>query len=188
MVVIVANGNKLEYSAHRLHCKLIEINFGLKNNTSIFIKKEIKMEITEDWLYKNATESSILRGREIYQNQMVRPMRVERGFVATVYGSEDYEIVFRKGTNDFSVSCSCPYSFEGVCKHIVAVTLGILENVIEESPQGVKNGLSDLEKSLDANFFENYYERASEDLKAEFPRERLETNNSLRMRFLQALR
>jgi len=146
------------------------------------------MEITEDWLYKNATESSIKRGRDIYRNQMIRPMRVEHGFVATVYGSDDYEINFRKGKDDFSVTCSCPYSFEGVCKHIVAVTLGILENVIEESPQAVKNGLSDLEKSLDVDFFKNYYEGASELIKAEFPRERLEVNNSLRMRFLQALR
>jgi len=146
------------------------------------------MDITEDWLYENATERSIIKGREIYQSQMIRPMRVEHGFVATVYGSEDYEVNFRKEKDDFSTSCSCPYSFKGVCKHIVAVTLGILENVIEESPQAVKNGLSDLEKSLDINFFENYYEGASEDLKIEFPRERLEKNNSLRMRFLQALR
>ena len=146
------------------------------------------MEITEDWLYKNATETSLNRGREIYRNQMIRPMRIEHGFVATVYGSEDYEINFRKAKDDFSVTCSCPYSFEGVCKHIVAVTLGILENVIEESPQAVKNGLSDLEKSLDVDFFKNYYEDASEELKAEFPRERLQVNNSLRMRFLQALR
>ena len=146
------------------------------------------MDITEDWLYKNATETSITRGREIYRNQLIRPMRVEDGFVATVYGSEDYEINFRKRKTGFGVTCSCPYSLEGVCKHIVAVTLGILENVIEESPQAVKNGLSDLEKSLDADFFENYYEMASEELKVEFPRERLEQNNSLRMRFLQALR
>ncbi len=146
------------------------------------------MEITEDWLYKNATETSIKRGREIYRTQMIRPMRVEHGFVATVYGSEDYEINFRKKKDSFNVTCSCPYSLEGVCKHIVAVTLGILEDVIEESPQAVKNGLSDLEKSLDVDFFENYYEGVSAALKAEFPRERLEQNNSLRMRFLQALR
>ncbi len=146
------------------------------------------MEITEDWLYKNATESSIKRGREIYRTQMIRPMRVEHGFVAKVYGSADYEINFKEGKDDFNVTCSCLYSFEGVCKHIVAVTLGILENAIEESPQAVKNGLSDLEKSLDARFFEKYYEEASEKMKAEFPRERLEQNNSLRMRFLQALR
>ena len=146
------------------------------------------MEITEDWLYENATESSIKRGRDIYQNQMIRPMRVEHGFVATVYGSEDYEINFTKKKDEFSVTCTCPYSLEGVCKHIVAATFGILENVIEESPQAVKNGLSDLEKSLDVDFFKNYYDEASEELKAEFPRERLEMNNSLRMRFLQALR
>ncbi len=146
------------------------------------------MEITEDWLYQNATETSLKRGREIYRTQMIRPMRVEHGFVATVYGSEDYEINFRREKDDFKVTCSCPYSFDGVCKHIVAVTLGILENVIEESPQAVKNGLSDLEKSLDVDFFAHYYEGASEKLKKEFPRERLELNNSLRMRFLQALR
>lgn len=146
------------------------------------------MEITEDWLYQNATENSLKRGRDIYRNQMIRPMRVEDGFVATVYGSDDYEVVFQKKNTGFRVTCSCPYSLKGICKHIVAVALGILENEIEESPQAVKNGLSDLEKSLDNNFFENYYDGANEEVKVEFPRERLEQNNSLRMRFLQALR
>ncbi|MGK0363697.1 MAG: putative Zn finger protein [Saprospiraceae bacterium] len=146
------------------------------------------MDITEDWLYINATESSLKRGREIYRNQMIRPMRVEDGFVAMVYGAVDYEVYFRKRKTGFGVTCSCPYSFDGVCKHIVAVTLGILENVIEESPQAVKNGLSDLEKSLDVDFFEKYYEGVKDEVKAEFPREKLEHNNSLRMQFLQALR
>lgn len=87
---------------------------------------------TEASLRRNATDQSWARGQDYYRGgavtQIVRrpiPTGGDR-ITATVEGSEanDYRVLLtcdRGGLT--SATCSCPYDYEGWCKHIIAVGL-----------------------------------------------------------------
>jgi len=54
--------------------------------------------------------------------------RIEDGrLVAWVSGAEKYVTTVRRdGQGDFDYTCTCPYEYEGTCKHVVAVLLAAL--------------------------------------------------------------
>jgi uncharacterized Zn finger protein len=95
---------------------------------------------SETTLRRQATAQSFERGEDYYQSGAVGHLQ-QRGNVlqAEVEGSEaePYTVCLTFDDEGLtSADCSCPYSFEGWCKHIVATALACLREPesIEERP------------------------------------------------------
>jgi uncharacterized Zn finger protein len=82
--------------------------------------------ITEGLILSKVTEKSFERGQDYYESGMVESV-VRRGsrLFAEVLGSEEdpYHVGVAFQEDDFRASCTCPYDWEGYCKHVVAVLL-----------------------------------------------------------------
>lgn len=78
-------------------------------------------------LLENVTQTIYERGREYFEKEAVKDLRLEENQVlAKVEGREDYsvEISFKKGA--LGADCDCPYMLqteEEYCKHIMAVAI-----------------------------------------------------------------
>ena len=89
------------------------------------------MAITQNWLKSNATESSYERGEDY--KEAVRKLKKEGNtYKAKVDGSETYKVKIVDAPNRIQAVCSCPYDYEGICKHIVAVGLNIISGNFKE--------------------------------------------------------
>ncbi len=76
-----------------------------------------------------STEASFERGEEYYMEDRVMSPRISRSAVtATVTGTHQYAVNVSLRPGKRSYSCTCPYDYEGVCKHIVAVLLYVMDN------------------------------------------------------------
>ena len=111
----------------------------------------MKSVVTGDAILKKVREKSFERGRSYYESGMVESV-VHRGnrLFAEVMGSECdpyyVNVTFQEG--DFSALCSCPYDWEGYCKHIVAV---LLTWVHDRGLVVVRAPIEDLLLKLDAD-------------------------------------
>jgi uncharacterized Zn finger protein len=83
--------------------------------------------ISEKFIRQNSTNVSYQRGQDYYdQDAVISLWQRGQNLQALVQGSEvkPYRVsVDFIGENIKGVSCSCPYAYEGWCKHIVAVLL-----------------------------------------------------------------
>src|SRR5215813_15271393 len=77
-------------------------------------------------LLQAAGERSYSRGLEYVG--AVRDLQIGAGEItATVYGTDEYEIVLDLDADGVAGECSCPYGQEGFfCKHLVAAGLTVL--------------------------------------------------------------
>ncbi len=84
-------------------------------------------EITENIIRELATISSYLRGIEYFENGEVDRVWIENGkYNAYVQGAELYKVTISGKKGNIQATCSCPYDWEGICKHAVAVMLTVL--------------------------------------------------------------
>ncbi|MFW5873710.1 MAG: SWIM zinc finger family protein [Bacillota bacterium] len=83
------------------------------------------MKLDRDFLQGISTEKSWNRGLNYYQSGRVLEAKIEGNtFKAEVMGnSYPYYQVEIDTKPPIQASCSCPYDFEGVCKHIIAAGL-----------------------------------------------------------------
>jgi uncharacterized Zn finger protein len=90
------------------------------------------MAITKNWLKKVANAKSFSRGEDYY-DEVADLTKIGNVYSAVVYGTEEYEVTITDfPTSDPSADCDCPYDLDGVCKHIVAVGLNIIDGNFEE--------------------------------------------------------
>lgn len=89
-------------------------------------------EITEQQIHDRCTEQSYSRGLDYFlYGAIENPILIENTLISMCEGSE-YEpyivtVKFRpKGIA--STDCSCPYDYEGDCKHIIALLLTYTES------------------------------------------------------------
>jgi uncharacterized Zn finger protein len=84
-------------------------------------------KITEGAIRYNASPQSIARGETYYQNGAVSALTLRGSTLqAEVKGKEPKPYRVRlsfEGQSITEVTCTCPYSFEGWCKHAVATLL-----------------------------------------------------------------
>lgn len=90
-----------------------------------------KFEFSEHELREQCTEKVYARGEQMFRDGMVLSLAWNgETLCAEVQGSDDepYSLFvdFSNGAPD-SAECSCPYDWDGWCKHIVAALLLLLE-------------------------------------------------------------
>lgn len=102
---------------------------------------------------EHTTDKVYPRALDLYERERV-VQRVRRGDVvdAAVWGSDVEPYRVRVGVADggrgvSSVSCTCPYSFEGWCKHVGAVVLSLVEMPLSVE---VRPALAETLAALDA--------------------------------------
>ena len=84
--------------------------------------------VTRQILRHLANDNSFRRGETYYDEGSVTKLRREAdAFLATVRGSRNYRVTLRLATAGPVFDCSCPYEFDGICKHAVALSLAVLD-------------------------------------------------------------
>lgn len=82
---------------------------------------------TREYLQSLATAASFSRGKDYFRSQSVgRIAREGDKFTAKVHGSYPYKVQLLLRPGGAKLKCSCPYDFEGICKHAVALGLAVL--------------------------------------------------------------
>ncbi len=83
---------------------------------------------TRQTLRRLANATSFTRGQDYYDEGHVSKLRREgNDFHATIQGSRSYRVVLHLAGAEPEFTCSCPYAFDGICKHSVALGLAVLD-------------------------------------------------------------
>lgn len=93
------------------------------------------MEITTELLQSLSTAQSFERGENLYDDLCVDYLtRKGSQFMGKVEGARLYSVQVDLAGERFSATCTCPYSgeFAGLCKHIIAVGISIIEGEYDE--------------------------------------------------------
>ncbi len=85
--------------------------------------------LTRKALQSLATATSFSRGEDYLRAGSVgRITRQGDQFQATVHGTYPYKVqLMLKAGGEARLKCNCPYDFEGICKHEVALGLAVIE-------------------------------------------------------------
>ncbi|MEK7250166.1 MAG: SWIM zinc finger family protein [Bacteroidota bacterium] len=88
------------------------------------------MNITLQLIQEIAEPNIVSRGRKYFQQHRVTLEEVTDSFVfAYVQGSDTYEVELFEDELDFDATCTCPYDWNGYCKHVVAAMFATMEEV-----------------------------------------------------------
>ncbi len=84
-----------------------------------------------------ATDNSYYRGEQYLRAGRVRKLVIDdHTYRAHVHGTHRYVVEIRGDGAQLECGCTCPYDWGGICKHIVAVMLSILQR--EQSDQKIE--------------------------------------------------
>lgn len=109
---------------------------------------------------KYFSQEILRRGYSYYKNGKVKEIiKNNNNYVATVKGTEDYQVKITIKDKEYDMECTCPYAEEDNCKHMAAVlyclknnNIPIKENIIKiESKE-----LTDFDK-ITTTFKKEYY-------------------------------
>jgi uncharacterized Zn finger protein len=88
------------------------------------------MVITEAQIRRLATAQSYEKGENYYTSQRVSDLQMRGDVLTAQVAGTDYEpyrvTVHLAGNRIGETACTCPYDYEGACKHIVAVLLAYM--------------------------------------------------------------
>ena len=83
---------------------------------------------TRQSLRKLANANSFARGENLYDEGSLSKLRREGdAFHAVVQGSRSYRVQLRLAPAGPEFTCTCPYDWDGICKHSVALGLAVLD-------------------------------------------------------------
>ncbi|MBI3600052.1 MAG: SWIM zinc finger family protein [Nitrospinae bacterium] len=97
--------------------------------------------ITKEIIHSLASRSSLDKGYEYYECGAVKKVWIEGdSYNASVEGSELYKVTISERNGEIMTSCSCPYDWGGICKHVVAAMLYICsDNTIKEYKKDIED-------------------------------------------------
>ncbi|QMW03220.1 SWIM zinc finger family protein [Spirosoma foliorum] len=133
-------------------------------------------------LQQLANATSFSRGEDYFYNNAVRRIkRAGNTFTGKVEGSELYEVSLTLSHLNSEFDCSCPYYYEGICKHCVAFGLAVIDQFgpvvqLVDSPTIPDQPLVSLEE---------VWHQTSTDQKINFLRQLLEKQPELQVQFAQ---
>ena len=86
--------------------------------------------LTKMLLLQLANSTSYNRGEDYFYNHHVRHVtRSENTFTGQVEGSERYDVSLTLTESGADFTCTCPYDFDGICKHSVAFGLAVIDQL-----------------------------------------------------------
>ena len=145
------------------------------------------MAITKQWLKKAANAQSYSKG-ESYYDDVDDLIKKGDSYTAIVSGTDDYEVTITDQTEgEPSSFCDCPYNFDGICKHIVAVGLNIIDGKFDEDEEAETDLPYDKEaaKLPTTTFYDAFFLKKEESLRAAFLRQLFANEDKLRRQFYE---
>jgi hypothetical protein len=149
--------------------------------------------LTQNWIQNQATAQSYARGRG-YTGEVSQLIKQGDIYTATVNGTSRYKVKIIQNQYDIEAHCSCPYDSEGICKHVVAVSLNILNGHFKEIPLQI-NALTsedeyeepDFEEELNSiqHFYDKTFLKARATQQESFLRAAFAEDKDLCKRFLE---
>ena len=83
---------------------------------------------TRQTLRRLANANSFQRGQDDDdEGNLTKLCREADGFYASVRGSRSCRVALRLAAVGLEFGCNCPYAFDGICKHSVALGLAVLD-------------------------------------------------------------
>jgi non-specific serine/threonine protein kinase len=102
------------------------------------------MEITHQTILRMATPATIHKGERYYLQGRVKLLKSSSDAVsAIVRGTRPYSVTLEKKGRSLQTSCTCPFTWGGECKHVVAVMYALLKR-----PQSLQTHDSPLLREL----------------------------------------
>ena len=96
--------------------------------SAYFAAKIVSEMLTKTLLKQLATTTSYSRGESYFDSDSVRKIKRDGNvFVGKVDGSQRYAVLLTLTPTGPEFHCSCPYVYEGLCKHSVAFGLAVLD-------------------------------------------------------------
>ena len=127
------------------------------------------MTVSEDTVRDLCTDAVYERGETYLAERRIRQLsRFDETITAVGSGSRDYDLTLDLSSEGFDPQCSCPYDGPGICKHAVAVLLGLSDHLLDDESERIDSVL----------------EQADPDELRSFLREELAIDPALQDRFL----
>ena len=96
---------------------------------------------TREYLQSLATATVFSRGKDYFRSKSVgRITRAGDQFTAKVHGSYPYKVQLTLRPGGAKLKCNCPYDFDGICKHAVALGLAVLASLAAARTAQVQAG------------------------------------------------
>ena len=131
-----------------------------------------------------ATPRSFERGQDYYEEGAVRQLTYDgEQFTARVHGSYHYRVTIGGSPDAPQLHCTCPYDYGGICKHLVAVGLAILEGEAETEATLYEEATAIEESTRSSVPFSELFEQTTDPVKLRFLRQLLDGSAALRAQF-----
>jgi len=133
------------------------------------------LKLTVGKIRSLCTDESFRRGVEYFREGRVHNVQLSSGKVTSVVeGNRSYRVSVKLLHQATDASCTCPYDFEGYCKHIVATLLAVAEDYERLAK----------EASEEDQRFSSILESSTEEQLKDFLRRETESDDSLKKHFL----
>lgn len=133
-----------------------------------------------DNIMELANDASFIKGEDYYNSGRVKKI-IKTGniFEGTVRGTSNYTVTLDISDNDLHFQCTCPYDFEGICKHSVAFALAVLNGKYSNAP-----GIIPGQDKMSAEEFKKIFNAADAQKKQGFLKQLLDKDTDLQSQFI----
>ncbi|MFN7116665.1 MAG: SWIM zinc finger domain-containing protein [Saprospiraceae bacterium] len=147
------------------------------------------MAFNKNWLRTMAESAVFQRGEDIYRAQPIKVNKDGAIYTAKVWGTARYEVVINLEEEEPICSCTCPYDYGDICKHIVAVGLAIIDNKVHtnnRTPDFIED--AEIEETPEPDFYRTVFLEAKLSTQAAFLKQLFEKNTAIREQFLHFIK
>ena len=143
-----------------------------------------------NWIYSEASSTILERGRSYRQYVSELKYNADEGkWTAVVSGTRRYDVE-DLGEGDYNGECECPYDWENVCKHIVAVAYEIADAKQEAITVKKATVLPNIEAThlpndVATDFYENLFLKMSLNTQTAFLKQLFTQNEAIRNQFVK---
>jgi hypothetical protein len=144
---------------------------------------------SRDQLKEQANRSSYERGLNYFNTGCVKNV-IKSGnvFEGKVRGSSLYKVKLEVAGKELFFECSCPYDYDGICKHAVALGLAVIDqNYTEEQRATIVEDAIVVSDQPADELFLTYFSKVDQASKNDFLLALLSRNADLRAQFLHFL-
>ena len=147
----------------------------------------VKPLFTRKQLKDLASQASFDRGVAYYNAGNVRQViRRENSFEGKVSGSSRYRVQLEVKASNLRFECNCPYDYEGICKHAVALGLAVISGDYQSEARWIDAEEAMLVEADNPEAgFAAAFEQASPAIKLDFLAATLAKDETLRAQFVR---
>lgn len=145
--------------------------------------------ISQDQLKELANQASYERGLAYFKSGSVKNV-IRRGnvFAGKVRGASLYQVELEVAGEELLFECSCPYDYDGICKHAVALGMAVINKQYTEEKGAILVEEATIVSDPPADeVFVAYFSKVDPASKNEFLLALLSRNADLRAQFLHFL-